>query len=98
MPGDMLISILPYILPSSVCCKPFVFTLFTKPPGHTQFLPESERYAVPRSSPFSIFTFPFCAVLLCLFPKPSDLQTFKRANVPFPVVHSTYQIYSRTRR
>ena len=34
-----LVSILPYVLPSSVCRKPFVFTLFTKMPGVGGILP-----------------------------------------------------------
>src|SRR5215472_2376122 len=35
----------PYLLPSSVSSKPFVFTLFTKLPGCTPLLPELERLA-----------------------------------------------------
>ena len=51
---------LPYILPSSVCSKSLVFTLFTKLPGCTQTIPKMERAAsrVFAYFPFSLFHFP----------------------------------------
>ena len=65
--GDNQKSILPYILPSSVCRKPFVFTLFTKLPEWGDILPNlvypalrgepplpySEPREATRHSPFS---------------------------------------------
>ena len=46
--GNLSISNLPYILPSSVCSKYCVFTLFTKLPGWGVFLPILVRPFVAR--------------------------------------------------
>src|SRR5215469_11280714 len=44
----VLISILPYTLPSYVGSNSFPFTLFSKLPGCTYFLPKSERLSFPQ--------------------------------------------------
>ena len=54
---DLIFYNLPYILQSSVCSNPFVFTLFTKLPGCTPFLPILERAAHLEVTPSAIRLF-----------------------------------------